>query len=166
MGPAASERCEETFRTKPNVKEIFVCHDPRYAYKWKLQEIWLEGMVWCRPNNEDLLMVLKPIKDSMVLSLHVTEVANTSVRLVEAVKMSGDVMFSREVKKEITFGRVKGKVLQELRNKHSYTDIDTENVTICAQGTMLAKDFLRCMISKKDFFATYKANGTLRTARR
>ena len=28
MGPAASERCEDTFHAKPNVKEIFVTHHP------------------------------------------------------------------------------------------------------------------------------------------
>ena len=66
--------------------------------------IWLDGLVWSRPQNEDLLLVCKPIKDPMVLSLHVSDVADTSVRLVEAVKMSGDVLFSRQVKKEITFG--------------------------------------------------------------
>ena len=167
MGPAASGRCEDTFLAKPNVKEIFVTFQPGYAYKWKLQEIWLEGMVWCRPTNEDLLMVTKPIRDSIVLSLQVTEVANnTDLLLVEASKLSGDILFSRELKKDYTWARVKEKVLQELQKKHNYTDLDTEGVTMCAHGILLAKDFLRCVISKKEFvFATYKANGALRKGR-
>ena len=44
---------------------------------------WLDGLVWCRPQNEDLLLVCKPIKDAMILSLHASEVADTSVRFVE-----------------------------------------------------------------------------------
>ena len=49
--------------------------------------IWLDGLVWSRPQNEDLLLVCKPIKDPMILSLHVSDVADTSVsslRLQEA----------------------------------------------------------------------------------
>lgn len=166
MGPAASERCEDTFHAKPNVKEIFVTHQPGYAYKWKLQEIWLEGMVWCRPNNEDLLMVTKPIREKIVVSLQVNATNSTDLVLVEASKLSGEILFSRELKKDYTWGRVKEKVVQELQKKHGYTDLDTENVTMCAHGILLAKDFLKCVISKKEFvFATYKANGTLRKGR-
>ncbi len=166
MGPMASQRCENTFKEKPNSLEIFVTFSPCVAYKWKLQEIWLDGMVWCRPQNEDLMMVCKPIKDAVVLSLHVVQVKDSSHLKVEAIKINGDLVFEKDFKKETTFGRVKQRILQDFQNKHGYTDVDCENVTICAQGILLAKDFLRCMISKKEILATYKANGTLQQNRR
>ena len=113
-----------------------------------------------------LLLVCKPIKDAMVLSLHVVEVKDASHLKVEALKMTGDLVFEKDFKKETTFGRVKQRIAQELLNKHGYTDVDAENVTMCAQGILLAKDFLRCVISKKEILATYRANGTLLNRRR
>lgn len=165
MGPKASERCEETFKEKPGSLEIFVTFSPCVAYKWKLQEIWLEGLVWCRPHNEDLVLVCKPIKDPVVLSLHVVEVNGTSSLQVEAMKMNGDVVFGKEFKKETTFGMVKQRIFQEFHAKHNFTDVDCEGIKICHLGILLAKDFCRCAISKKDF-AAYRADGAFKQKKR
>lgn len=166
LGPVASQRCSDTFREKPGSCECFFTFSPCVAYKWKIQEIWVEGMVWCRPGQDQIMLVTRPIKPPMVLQLHMVEVNDASHLKVEAVKMNGDLVFEKDFKKETTFGRVKQRILQELLNKHGYTDVDAENVTMCAQGILLAKDFLRCVISKKEILATYRADGTLLNRRR